>query len=67
MLARGRKKINKLIIRLQPHGCLHKRMYDIVLIKKNMRAKGQYVSKIGYFLPYQTERRLNINGAKIAY
>jgi len=67
MILSGRKKINKLIIRLQSHGCIHKRMYDIVLIKKKTRARGKYITKIGYFIPQKSERRLNIDGGKMAY
>jgi len=66
-MIRGRKKTNKLIIRLRPHGCRHKHLYDIVLSKQKSRIKGAYLDKFGIIMPHYLERRLNFNSAKIAY
>lgn len=62
-----RKKFNPYVIRFRRRGCLKYSIFEIVVIKQNMRMKGSYVEKLGYFNPQFSERLFVINSARLAY
>lgn len=64
---RGVKKFNKLVIRFRRRGCRFYPFYEIGVLDQMQRSRGRFIEKLGYFNPNFTERRLEIDGEKLAY
>jgi ribosomal protein S16 len=62
-----RKKFNAYVIRLRRKGRLKYSIFEVVVSKQNMRMKGSYIEKLGFFNPNFSERMFIINSGRLAY
>jgi small subunit ribosomal protein S16 len=63
----GGNKLTQKVIRLRRRGHINLPFYDIVLIHKNLRCRGAFIEKLGYFNPNFSERTIVIDIPRLAY
>lgn len=54
-------------IRLRQQGCNNRQTYRLVVADAKCRRDGQYVEKLGWYLPYLTENNCSIDSERLSY
>ena len=54
-------------IRLRQQGCKNAQTYRVVIADAKTRRDGKYVEKLGFYLPYLTEKNCEIDADRMMY
>jgi small subunit ribosomal protein S16 len=64
---KGEFFIMALKIRLRQQGCNNRQTYRIVVADEKVRRDGRYVEKLGWYLPYLTEKNCSLDADRMLY
>jgi len=61
------RKFNKLVVRFRRRGHIRYAIYEIILTTQNMRSRGAFLEKLGFFNPQFNERLFFTDSYRLVY